>query len=249
MIDWKSCLDKVRPSTLTGKLYRLIESQTQVATVPLVSSLEKQAILESLLEATKPTNHPDTPAGMHYLFSTPFRYPPLKYGSRFGSRQEPSLFYGSGEVGTVLAESAYYRFLFWQGMATPPKDNIRTSHSLLQAGYQTDRGLKLQVPPFVQHEATLTHRSAYLETQALGSQMRATGVELFQYVSARDVKHGINIALFTPRAFVGKKPLSIDPWECELSADRVLFYDVSGRQTHGYPITNFAVDGVVPIPA
>ena len=59
-------------------------------------------------------------ADSHYLLATPFRYPPLPYGSRFGSRFEPSLFYGARSASTALAESAYYRFVFWSGMATPP---------------------------------------------------------------------------------------------------------------------------------
>lgn len=87
-------------------------SQEQVATNQLVGSLERQAVLETLLEKTKPSLRVGTES-LHYLLAMPFRYPPLKHGSRFGTRSAPSLFYGSQKIGTVLAESAYYRFLFW----------------------------------------------------------------------------------------------------------------------------------------
>jgi len=35
-----------------------------------------------------------------------------------------SLFYGSLSIETVLFESAYYRFVFWQGMTVPPNDKF-----------------------------------------------------------------------------------------------------------------------------
>ncbi|MCV6615090.1 MAG: RES family NAD+ phosphorylase [Cellvibrionaceae bacterium] len=38
--------------------------------------------------------------------STPFRYPPLAYGSRFGSTLERGIFYASQELATAFAESA-----------------------------------------------------------------------------------------------------------------------------------------------
>jgi hypothetical protein len=226
----------------------MVESQQQIATVPLVSTLEKQAILEEMLESTKPA-YPANSAGLHYLLSTPFRYPPLKYGSRFGSRHEPSLFYGSEKVMTVLAELAYYRFVFWQGMSTPPSNPIRTSHSLLKVSYKSKLGLKLQNMPFLAHEKALIHPSQYTNTQALGALMRANGIQGFQYLSARDPAHGINIGLFTPKAFAEKKPQTIDPWECELNMKQVLFYEVATKETHLFPSATFEVKGRIPVPA
>lgn len=112
MIDWEACLAQTKTLRLSGQLLRLVESQEQVATNQLVSSLDRQAVLEDLLETTKPHLRPGTER-LDYLLATPFRYPPLKHGSRFGTRSAPSLFYGALKTGTVLAEAAYYRFLFW----------------------------------------------------------------------------------------------------------------------------------------
>ena len=94
MVDWAACLAQVKPHPISGTLLRLVESQEQVATNQLVSSLERQAVLEGLLEATKPRLRVGT-EHLHYLLATPFRYPPLKHGSRFGTRSAPSLFYGA----------------------------------------------------------------------------------------------------------------------------------------------------------
>lgn len=68
-----------------AQVYRMVESQEKVATMTLVDTLDE------LIEETKPSIRHQKPR--HYLIQTPFRYPPLKHGSRFGSRFEPSIFY------------------------------------------------------------------------------------------------------------------------------------------------------------
>ena len=153
---WAACLEHAGLEPLGGSALRLVESQEQVATVRLVG-LAEQAVLEDLLEASKP-RLPRPAAHLHYLLSTPFRYPPLKYGSRFGRRTEPSLFYGSRALSAVLAEAAYYRFVFWSGMQTAPTKPLATQHSLFSTKITTARGLRLQRPPFAQHHALLAHR-------------------------------------------------------------------------------------------
>lgn len=248
MIDWEACLADARPILLSGRLLRLVESQEEVATHRLVSSLERQAVLEELLEATKPLLRKGT-EDLHYLLATPFRYPPLKHGSRFGSRSEPSLFYGSLGVGTVLAEAAYYRFVFWQGMAKPPAGKIDTQHTLFEAEYRTRRGLRLQAPPFAPHRAVLTHPADYTASQALGSKLRTAGIQAFEFISARDSKGGINIALFTPAALSSKAPLAQAPWLCELTGAHVRFCAVHTRNIHDFPIEVFQVAGRLPQPA
>src|SRR5207245_1032206 len=90
-----------------------VEAQHQVSTRKLVDTLEEQALLEELIDRAKP---PDSTRGrLHYLLSTPFRYPPLRHGSRFATRQERSLWYGSETRRTAFAEVAYYRLVFLEG--------------------------------------------------------------------------------------------------------------------------------------
>jgi hypothetical protein len=162
---WSQCQLGLHLGPLSGELLRLVESQEQVATSTLVDDLGEQALLEQLLDATKPVPRPGT-GGLNYLLASPFRYPPLRYGSRFGGRFEPSLFYGSRALGTVLAEAAYYRLVFWTAMSEPPPSGrLLTQHSLLRARYRGLRGLRLQDPPCAAHEAVLTHPSDYGPTQ------------------------------------------------------------------------------------
>ncbi|MBR9805357.1 RES family NAD+ phosphorylase, partial [bacterium] len=111
-----------------GTLSRVVESQQRIATLHLVDSLEEQAVLEALIDQAKPPASIDHDK-FHYLISSPFRYPPLRHGSRFGSRYEPSLFYGSLSIQCALAECAYYRFVFLEGMSEPIAAPVRSEHS------------------------------------------------------------------------------------------------------------------------
>ncbi|HSD59268.1 MAG TPA: RES family NAD+ phosphorylase [Burkholderiales bacterium] len=248
MVDWQASLASVQPAKLAGTLLRLVESQEQVATNQLVGSLARQAVLEEMLEATKPRLRKGTES-LHYMLATPFRYPPLKHGSRFGTRGEPSLFYGSLETRTVLAEAAYYRFVFWYGMAKPPAGKLDTQHTLFGAAYRSGQGLQLQAPPFAEHRAALASPSDYRASQALGTAMRAAGIEAFEFISARDPEAGINVALFTPKALARKEPGSQEAWLCELTGERVRFCAARRRDLHDFPLAAFQVAGRLPWPA
>lgn len=81
---WAACAGAGRLDRVEGIACRVVESQEQIATAGLVGSLEKQHVLEDLIESTKPPL-PANAAHLHYLLATPFRYPPLVRGSCFGS--------------------------------------------------------------------------------------------------------------------------------------------------------------------
>lgn len=248
MVDWDACLAQARPDLLEGTLLRLVESQEEVATSQLVSTLERQDVLEALLERTKPPLRPGT-EGLHYLLSTPFRYPPLQWGSRFGPRDEPSLFYGALTSVTLLWEAAYYRFVFWYGMATPPPRKLDTQHTLFAAAYRSERGLRLQDLPFSEHLAELTAPADYRASQALGSRMREHGIQAFEFVSARDPAQGLNVALFTPQAFAQTRPVFQEAWLAEVDGGHARFRAVHGKTVHDFPIEAFLVEGKLPQPA
>jgi hypothetical protein len=245
---WAACAARASTVQLTGDIYRLVESQEQVATNSLVRTLAEQALLEDLIESSKPPL-PSGTSGLHYLLATPFRYPPLPYGSRFGSRFEPGLFYAARTPATTLAESAYYRFVFWSGMLTPPAEALHTRHTMFNAGICTERGLQLQLAPFDEFRDELTHRSAYTSTQTLGTAMRAAGVIAFEYRSARDPQAGIDVALFTPEALASRSPNILDEWLCETDGARVGYYSRHGGGFHEFPLGTFTVDGRLPMPA
>jgi hypothetical protein len=246
--DWQHCLAELAPQPLAGILLRLVESQEQVATNSLVRSLDRQAALEEMLEATKPVLRRGT-EHLHYLLAAPFRYPPLPHGSRFGVRAEPSLFYGSVTRATVLAEAAYYRFVFWSGMATPPAEKCVTQHTLFGAEYRTLHGIDLRQPPFTRHQKKLTDPADYSASQQLGAALRAAGIAAFEYQSARDPERGSNVALFTPGALAQSAPSSFEAWLCETSAEQVRFYARHGEGVHDFPLALFLVKGKLPQPA
>jgi hypothetical protein len=248
LIDWTVSLAEAVPQPISGVVLRLVESQEQVATNQLVSSLARQCVLEDLLEATKPAPRAGS-SQLHYLLATPFRYPPLQWGSRFGKRHEPSLFYGALETRTVLCEAAYYRFLFWHGMSTPPQRKLDTQHTLFGAAFHTDHGLRLQDAPFIEQRASLTDPSNYLASQALGSQMRQAGVQAFEFISARDPQAGINVALFTPEALAANEPVTQTAWLCELSIEHVRFNAVHSKLMFEFQLDQFLIDGKLPQPA
>lgn len=246
---WTACGATDQDITaISGSLLRLVESQEQVATRQLVSSLADQALLEEMLETSKPPL-PKSVQPYHYLLNTPFRYPPLPHGSRFGTRLEPSLFYASKSVKTVLAEAAYYRFYFWQGMATPPNDKLNTQHTLFSARYHTQRGVQLQHAPFNQYQPQLTHRESYTDSQQLGQRLREHNIGAFEYVSARCPEQGINVALFSPTCFRDTRPTHTQQVLCETEAAAVGFYLSDQQDYYQFTLEQFLVQGHFPLPA
>lgn len=233
---------------IADTLFRVVESQAQVATSKLCDSLEETDLLESLLEAgSKPALPPGT-EDLHYLLATPWRYPPLLYGSRFGSVLEPSLFYGSLSTETCLCECAYYRLLFYTDMAQQPS-SLSSQHTVFRAQYQTDYGIRLHLPPFDGYAETLTHKTHYSACQALGAKLRRADVEAFEFPSARAVS-GINVALITPAALAEKAPTDQSPWLCRTHSGGVTFVQTGRpRQLHSFTREQFLHDGVLPRPA
>jgi hypothetical protein len=249
MSIWQACDGERQLAPLRGRLVRIVESQEQVATLQLVDNLAQQALLEQLLESSKPPLAEGTQA-LHYLLSTPFRYPPLRWGSRFGGVHEPSLFYGALQLKTAMAETAYYRFVFWSGMQSPPPSGrILSAHASFEVRYQTERGLRLQRPPFSEYRAQLTDPANYRATQELGQAMRGAGVQVFEFESAR-CRGGVNVALFSPDAFAERKPRNLAPWLCETTADYVAFKPAQGPgQPELFARQDFLLAGELPLPA
>lgn len=245
---WASCRADARPRALGGEVLRLVESQEQVATSRLVGTLAEQELLETMIEASKPPL-PSGAQQLHYLLSTPFRYPSLRYGSRFGGRDEPSLFYAARGLRTVLAESAYYRFVFWQGMSRPPPAPLRTRHTLFGARLRARRAFSLQLSPFDAYRTRLASRDDYDATQRLGRALREAGADAIEYFSARDAEQGINVALFTPTAFSRPQLTFSEEWLCETRPDQVSFYARPERGLHRFPLSQFTLDGRLPMPA
>lgn len=246
---WSLCRERLAPFPLSGDLVRVVESQEQVATTALVDDLAEQALLEDLIEGTKPARAPGT-EGLHYLLATPFRYPPLAHGSRFGNRFEPSIFYASRRLDTALAETAYYRFVFWSGMRRPPPGGrFLTQHTAFGAGYRTDRGIRLQAPPCDAHTPRISDPEDYTDSRLLGTALREVDIKAFEFRSARDPGGGINVGLFTPEALSGRRPRYQQSWLCETRLDAVRFSSQGNTDMPQFGLETFLVNGHLPVPA
>jgi hypothetical protein len=237
------------PEPLSGTAWRLVESQEHIATLGYVDSLAEQALLETLLDSVKPPMPANSDA-YHYLLKTPFRYPPLRHGSRFGRVHEPGIFYAGCDWATTLAEVAYYRGVFWHSLsAKRPAHSLRTQHSLFSVDYQTSRGLRLHQPPFLAHRAQLCDGRDYRATQTLGSDMRAAGVTAFEYTSARDLNQGLCVGLFNLSPLVQKTPKTLSAWSCEVTATHVTFKAVHQPRLYHFAHSQFEINGEFPLPS
>ncbi len=222
-----------------------------MATRKLVGSLEEQELLEDLIERGKPQAPPGEEfRRLHYLLSTPFRYPPLRHGSRFATRFERSLWYGSRDLRAAFAEAAYYRLLFLEG-TTAELPRLEVGLTAFRARVRTGRGIDLTAEPFRRHEARISSPVSYGDSQALGAAMRAAGVEAIRYHSARDREGGVNLALFTPRAFAAKKPEEPETWHCVASRAGVEFLAAGlfEKRRFEFPRGDFEVERRLPAPA
>lgn len=205
-------------------------------------------VLEELIDRVKPPER--APAGLHYLLSTPFRYPPLRHGSRFGSRHERGIWYGSTERRTAFAEVAYYRLLFLEG-SHAPLGLVTTPLTAFTVRMRSARGIDLVAPPFASHRRAISSPASYASSQALGSAMRRAAVELCTYASARDDFGGVNVAAFSPDVFGSARPQRFETWHCTAERERVELAksDFFTRETFAFPRRQFLVRGSLPAPA
>ncbi len=246
---WTQCAGDSELRPLRLEPWRVVEAQHQVSTRKLVESDAEQALIEELIETAKP---PDPASGrLHYLLFTPFRYPPLRHGSRFAARGERGIWYGAEEVRAAFAETAYYRLLFLEGTHAD-LGVVEIQLTVFSVGVRTERGIDLTAPPFDAFRIELASRTSYAATQPLGRSMREAGVQAFQFVSARDAEGGVNVAVIDPAAFGrGRRPRNLQTWHCTATRTRVEMVkrDYFERASFGFSRSQFLVGGSLPAPA
>lgn len=209
----------------------------------LVDTPDEQALLEDLIEATKPPV-PAECRHLHYLLSTPFRYDsPYPHGSRFRrAGLTPGVWYGAEAVETAIAELAFYRLLFFaESPGTPWPRNVSeftgfavtvdtAAHAdLTEALYDADR-------------ERLEHPTDYAACQALADALRAKGGEVIRYRSVRDPDGGCNLAVLTCRAFADASPTRTQQWRMRISATGVLALGPDATDRLGFDRTSFDGD-------
>lgn len=207
---------------LAAKGWRLVEAQHKVSTLKLVDTLDEQALLEELLELSKPKVPPEC-EHLHYLLKTPFRYGTVyPHGSRFRrAGLTAGVFYAAEKVETALAEMAFYRLLFFAESPDTPWPLDAAEYTAFAARIQTDRAVDLTTPPLDADRATWTHLTDYEACQTLAEEARKGGVELIRYESVRDPARGANLAVLTCACFAKSAPVERQTWRMRLSRSGV----------------------------
>ena len=250
---WTQCGATSNLRSFRAKPWRVVEAQHVASTLKLVSSLEEQRVLEEVIDRQKPALPKELRRPrLHYLLFTPFRYPPLPHGSRFGTREQPGIWYGADSLRAVFAEKAYYRFVFFSGTSANLAP-ITLEQTAFTAAVDSKGGVDMTLHPFDTFESRISSKTQYEESQLLGREMRRDGVEVFRYRSARDVEGGSNVGIFTPKAFAHSKPSAFHTWLCRADLKRVEFarknVSESPRPTFSFSRSEFEVDGSLPTPA
>jgi hypothetical protein len=202
---------------LRRKLWRAVEAQHIASTLRLVASADEQLALERILEASKPPLPPGA-ARLHYLLSTPFRYP-SPFGSRFRAPTEPGVWYGAEALRSACAELGYWRWRFLTD--SPALESLGPSpQTVFQAGIDA-RAVDLTRAPFKKDQVHWMHRSDYAATQAFASVARGADMVAIRYASVRDPEHGGAVAVLRPEAFKPAQPTGQSIWLLTVKKERV----------------------------
>lgn len=228
---------------VSGRFWRLVEAQHQISTLKLVDTLEEQALLENLLEESKPALPPEC-VGLDYLLATPFRYGAVyPHGSRFRrAGRTLGVFYASEKVETALSEMAFYRLLFYADSPATPLPANAAEYTAFAAPVATSAALDLTLPPLDRDRAIWIDPLNYEACQALAKAARAADTEAILYESVRDPRHGRNLALLTAKAFSAREPAERQTWRIRLSASGVQALCEFPKQRIGFARSDFGGD-------
>jgi RES domain len=233
---------------LDGVVLRLVEQQGAQATRRTTDSLDEQAWLEDFLEASKPElPSAEECAVRHRLLLTPFRYR-KRHGSRFATRWERGMFYGSRSRFGCLLEGAYYELVFQDGPERPFPRSSAMRKALFHVQMHTSRALKLQDHGGRELQARLRDPVSSHFCQGLGREMREAGIEAFEYHSARSVEDMIQMGAISCCVFTST-PFDQVEVVVEASRNDVAMRCLDDNKVHHFQRQQFEVNGVLPQPA
>lgn len=212
-----------------------------VSTMALVDTLEEQALLEQVLDDSKPPV-PTECRNLHYLLFTPFRYgAPYPRGSRFRrSGLTPGVFYASQEVAMAVAEMAFWRLLFYAESPQTPWPANPGEYTAFSVRFSAGKGLDLTRPLLNRDADMWTHPTNYSPCQALADTAREAKVLAIRYQSARASGH--NIALLACAAFASRAPLERQTWRIDVGPMGVRAICNSSEQRLAFERSAFARD-------
>ena len=185
----------------------------------LTDSLAEQAILENLIEETKPPAPADC-ARLHYLLMTPFRYSRANpWGSRFRRpHAEDGVFYAAEHPETAIAEMSFHRLLFFAESPRTPWPRNAGEYSAFAVEFRSEHALDMTMAPF-RDDAKIFDLAHYDAGQFFADQARAAAINVLKYTSVRDPEERPNFALLKPTVFTQPEPVDRQSWRIHLDAN------------------------------
>ena len=222
MTTWTTLAVASEARSVELDLWRAVEAQHVASTMALVDTVAEQAVLERLVESSKPPVPRDVAQiNLHWLLFTPFRYAPPPGGSRFRGPNDPSVFYGADHARTACAEVGYWRWRHLRDTpalaAMPPRS--QTVFKVPVRGSAID----LRDAPFDRDRAKWTHRSDYTACQAIGRVARESRLQWLRYESVRDSRHGGCGVVLDAAAFASRVPTEQQGWILTVTQARVVW--------------------------
>lgn len=180
-----------------GTCWRFVEDQNTSSTMKLVDSVDEQALLEDMLDTSKPPV-PAACQHLHYLQYTPFRYA-ARHATRFREKGDRrGVYYASETVETCATEVAFYRVLFY---LDSPKTSPSERPFEMTAFRTTIGGPSVDVTTFGD-PAPYMDPVNYSAPHILAEAVRAVDGHIIRFPSVRK-KGGINFAVLNCAAFKG----------------------------------------------
>jgi hypothetical protein len=216
---WTASALLSKATALSGSFWRVVEAQHYVSTMKLTDSLDDQAILEDLIEETKPPVPPNC-IGLHFLLMTPFRYSRQNpWGSQFRRpNAEAGVFYAAEHPETAIAETVFHRLRFFADSPETPWPQNAAEYTAFSVEVRADSAIDLTA--FSPDELTdILDPSDYSAGQALSERAREAGIELIKYPSVRAPDHRANLAMLTPNAFAKPEPTDRQTWRIYLDGN------------------------------
>lgn len=201
-------------------VWRAVEAQHRVSTMVLVDTLDEQALLERILDDSKPVLE-SAQRSLHYLLFTPFRYPPLPAGSRFRGAFDPGVFYGAEAARTACAELGYWRRRLLTD--SPQLPSIPPVPQTLFRTALQGAAIDLRQPPLSRRRKQWTDPDDYHACQELARKARAEGVQIIRYQSVRDPQSGGCAAVLSHTAFAAPEPVESQSWTLAVFRHRVFW--------------------------
>lgn len=213
----------------------MIEGQYRPATMRIVDTDHEQSVLEDILENSKPPV-PEPCQHLDYQFWSPFRYGRYPRASRFRrAGPTPGVWYGSEDVLTAVAESAWGALRFYAASPDTPTPRWPVEHTAVMADIRAEKAVDLTGPDMAD-QGNWTDPDNYADCLALADRVRAQGCQMIRYASARHPGHAPNVAILDCAAFAQPAPIASQTWHLMLRPNLVRAHCETLRQRHMFAV-------------